>query len=250
MRNLVLPNPSQPSDTLTLILQALLAIRQPKPSVIVTPLVAGSTTYDYIVVANSNGVSVSGTGITTTGASTVSAANSNTINWSAVSLNDVTYDIYRSVGGTSQGKIVAGLTFAPGAALTFVDTGFVGDSTTAPSFNTTGILAASVVEKFSNLTVTGAAAIDLLSGTVFLSGAGATLATLPQPIAGTPDAGGQDGATITIICTTAHAHTVTTAANGINGNKHILTFAALGDNETLTALGGVWYTSTGNATVS
>lgn len=81
-------------------------------------------------------------------------------------------------------------------------------------------------------TVAGAIAVQ--TGTVGL-GSGAALAmTLATPT------NAQDGTRITVTAETAHAHTVTAAANKINGSKDTVTFAAVGDSVTLEALGGLW----------
>jgi hypothetical protein len=58
--------------------------------------------------------------------------------------------------------------------------------------------------------------------------------TLVQPTAN------QDGTRVFITAETAHAHTITTAANGINGAKHVVTFAAQGDGVELEAMATVW----------
>jgi hypothetical protein len=80
-----------------------------------------------------------------------------------------------------------------------------------------------------------AGAIPVASGAAGI-GSGAALAmTLAAPTAL------QDGTDLFITAETAHAHTITTPANGINGSKHIVTFAAQGDGVELEALGGVWY---------
>lgn len=50
----------------------------------------------------------------------------------------------------------------------------------------------------------------------------------------------QDGTKIFITAESSEAHTVTTAANGINGAKHVVTFATRGDGVVLEAMGGVW----------
>jgi hypothetical protein len=66
-------------------------------------------------------------------------------------------------------------------------------------------------------------------------GSGAALAmTLAQPSAA------QDGAKLFITAETAHAHTITTAAAGINGAKHVVTFTGQGDGVELEAVAGVW----------
>lgn len=79
--------------------------------------------------------------------------------------------------------------------------------------------------------------------------------TLANPVSGAPSPPsgsaaslgstgeqGDDGKVITIVCTTAHSHTVTTAsANKINGAYNTITFAAVGDIIVLRAYGGVYY---------
>jgi hypothetical protein len=81
---------------------------------------------------------------------------------------------------------------------------------------------------------TVAGAIPVASGCAGLGSAGALAMTLAAPTAL------QDGTNIFITAETAHAHTVTTPANGINGAKHVLTFAAQGDYAELEAVGGTW----------
>lgn len=89
-----------------------------------------------------------------------------------------------------------------------------------------------------------AGAIAVAGGRVLLKAGSAAAMTLAAPAAGLPSAGGQDGLDFLIISTDAYAYTVTTAANGINGNKHIATFGgAAGDSVRLVAYNGVWYAS-------
>ena len=57
----------------------------------------------------------------------------------------------------------------------------------------------------------------------------------------TPATPAQDGITLTIIAGTAHAHTVTTAANKIVPSKDTVTFAAIGDYIVLQAMNGLWF---------
>lgn len=86
------------------------------------------------------------------------------------------------------------------------------------------------------------AAIGITSGVVYITKAGVAAMTLAAPLAGIPAAGGNDGQELTIVSTTANAHTVTTPANAINGANHVLTFAATaGTQVKLMAKGGVWY---------
>jgi len=105
------------------------------------------------------------------------------------------------------------------------------------------VLAQSFDSAFGIEADTVAGAIAIKEGTVFIGSSGALAMTLVAPTAGLPSAGGDDGKELTIIATTAHAHTVTTPANKINANKHIATYAAVGDAMTLVALNGVWYST-------
>lgn len=94
-------------------------------------------------------------------------------------------------------------------------------------------------------------AIALKEGTVFITKPSAAAAmTLVAPTAGLPNAGGDDGKVLRIVGVTAEAHTVTTPANKINGNKHIATFANVGDTIELFAYNGVWYSTGGTTTLS
>jgi hypothetical protein len=86
------------------------------------------------------------------------------------------------------------------------------------------------------------------SALILIAGGSATALTLALPVAGDADAGGMDGVELTFSCTTAHAHTVTTPANGINGGYDTVTFAAIGDAIILRAYNGVWYTRAGRGT--
>jgi hypothetical protein len=243
MRNVSLPNPAQPSDIIAALLQSLIAARQQAPVVIITPNPTGSTTYTYGVVVNSNGIQVPGFTTITNGPASLTTAAYNSISWSPSSLVSPTYDIYRVTGGTTQGLIATGLTqSSPGQALIFVDNGVLANGATLPAFNSSGTLAVSTIPQLQQLAAS--APITMLSGTVFLTGAGVVAATLPLPIVGAPSTGGHDGAELLIVCTTAHAHTVTTPANGINGANHVITFSGtLPNTISLVALNGTWWSS-------
>ena len=93
---------------------------------------------------------------------------------------------------------------------------------------------------------TAAGAIALQPGLVTLGGASAQAYTLAAP------ASNQNGLTMQFSVVTAHAHTLTTPANKINGAYDTVTFAAVGDSITLKASGTVWYViaSSGTATLS
>ena len=98
----------------------------------------GATTYSYKIVAISEGdqeTAASAAGSTSTGAATLGIADYNAIQWRPIE-GAKAYDIYRTVGGSSQGKIVRLLD----PQVAFNDTGFPGDSSVAPSSNSTGVL--------------------------------------------------------------------------------------------------------------
>ena len=84
-------------------------------------------------------------------------------------------------------------------------------------------------------------AIQATQGVFHITKGSAAAYTLAAPVAGLPTAGGQDGYILRICAATAFAHVVTTPANGLNGNKHIATFAAaIGNGIELHAKGGLW----------
>jgi hypothetical protein len=93
---------------------------------------------------------------------------------------------------------------------------------------------------------TASGAIPVQSGLVTLGGGSAQAYTLAAPTAA------QDGTTMTFSVVTAHAHTLTTPANKINGGADTVTFAAVGDSITLRASNTVWYVvgASGTATLS
>jgi hypothetical protein len=87
----------------------------------------------------------------------------------------------------------------------------------------------------------GPTAITITHGKVIVTYAGVAAMTLATPVAGSPGAGGNDAQPLKFIDASGHAHTVTTSANIINGNKHIATSAGnVGDEITLTAYNAQW----------
>lgn len=97
---------------------------------------------------------------------------------------------------------------------------------------------------------TTSGAIGIKSGRVVLQGAGILAMTLAVPTAGLPSAGGDDFKKLQILSVGAFAHTVSTPAGGLNGNKFRATYAAVGDSIELFAYQGVWYIVAGNTTNS
>ena len=76
-------------------------------------------------------------------------------------------------------------------------------------------------------------ALPVVPGTYILNGAGALAMTLAAPAV--------DGIVIKVLALTAHAHTVTTPANKINGADDTATFAsAVGNNVVLESINGLW----------
>lgn len=90
----------------------------------------GSTSYSYKVVPkiSSTAVGLSAAGSTATGNATLDVTNKNVITWTAVT-GATSYDVYRTAGGATQGKI--GTVSAP--TVTLDDTGLAGDAGTAAS---------------------------------------------------------------------------------------------------------------------
>jgi hypothetical protein len=117
----------------------------------------GATTYTYKIVAKVGlrPAPVSAGGSTTTGNATLSAANPSGIAFTCVPYAS-SYDIYRTTGGSTQGKI--GNVLQPAsvvsafptslnyqstsATASFVDTGLTADGSTAPTVGLTGLLQA------------------------------------------------------------------------------------------------------------
>lgn len=101
----------------------------------VTPTgAAGSTSYSYVIVAKQadGSFTAGGTvGTTALGNATLDATNYNALSWSAVT-NAASYDVYRTVGGATQGKIATGVTVAA-----YSDQGGAG-SGSVPGTGTTG----------------------------------------------------------------------------------------------------------------
>jgi len=88
-------------------------------------------------------------------------------------------------------------------------------------------------------------AVTQRSGTVFITKATAAALTIANPVAGDPAAGGDDGKRLTVISTTAAAHTLTRATTGFNDGStgaDVGTFGgAKGDNIAIVAYAGRWY---------
>lgn len=277
MPNYVIPNPATARDLENILAAIVGNFPITPPAVSAVSANPGSTTYTYCVVAKMYGLVFPVYLTITTGASALSVANQNTVTWSAfvppipapsTAMSAVLYDVYRTAGGTTQGKILSnlsplqlgplnatqlaaagaggnlpgGITFNSGSfnPLQVVDNGIAADGSSAPPFSTFGLLQTGVNEAIQEISAAGP--ITIPSGLVVVLGNSALALTLNQPVVGLPSAGGQDGCVLTIIELGTGAHTVTTATNGINPSHHILTFggAAL-DAIKLFAYNGLWY---------
>jgi hypothetical protein len=99
----------------------------------------GAATWTYVVVAvNADGqrTQAGSAGSTAGGNATLGLTNFNRITWSAVT-NAVSYDIYRTVSGGTPATL--GLIAAEVVGTQLDDTGLVGDASTAPVANLTGL---------------------------------------------------------------------------------------------------------------
>jgi hypothetical protein len=108
------------------------------------------------------------------------------------------------------------------------------------------------VHKSPVLAPGAADALPVTDADVFVTRAGVDAMTLGTPLAGDYPAGTtvmqalgnprDDGIRLFVFSTTAFAHTITTAANKINGNKLTATFAAaVGNWIELEAYNGIWW---------
>ena len=81
--------------------------------------------------------------------------------------------------------------------------------------------------------------------TVLITKGTAATLTIAAPTAGVPAKGGHDGMRVTVLSTTAAAHTLTNSSPGFNGagsGSDVGTFgAAIGNWITLEAYNGAWY---------
>jgi len=117
-----------------------------------------------------------------------------------------------------------------------------------PAITKAGAFDASSAKDIQNVLTQGDAVVLMgttdaipFPGLVILNSSGADACTLATAVAG-PQPQGDDGKTITLLNASAQAHTVTTAANKIANNKHVLTFAATaGSNIELQAWNGLWF---------
>lgn len=113
------------------------------------------------------------------------------------------------------------------------------DKTRAPH-----IWGGDVVEPYATIGADGA--VTQKSGTLFVTKAGVCAMTIADPTSGAPEAGGDDGKVLTVIATTANAHTLSNAAgSGFNAGgaaTDVGTFGgAKGDNIVVQAYQGKWY---------
>lgn len=165
---------------------------------------AGSTTYTYVLVASDGTGATLGTSPAsasssiTTGASSLTAANNitikiaDTLSTPTIGIGNITYKVYRTVGGATQGLIGTITPVMTGESVSgtaLVDNGLAGDSSSAPTLNTTGTAVFNGPVTF-NSTMTGPT-----TGAITYSAVGT--ATLAQINAGTTLITGVAGRAIT-----------------------------------------------------
>jgi hypothetical protein len=125
-----------------------LALSTPVAPTVTPTGTTGATSYSYVIVAKQGDGSVtagSTAGTTATGNATLTSSNYNALSWTAVT-NAASYDVYRSVGGATQGKLTNVTTNS------YNDQGAAGDASTAPTTGTTGNV---TVASGTGLLVTG-----------------------------------------------------------------------------------------------
>ena len=118
---------------------------------------------------------------------------------------------------------------------------FTGNLSGNVTGNLTGTVDGGLLETCLPATADAAIAIPASSRTIAITKAGVCALTLADPTAGT-----HNGLRLTIIATTAHAHTVSNAAgsgfNGAGAAGDVATFGgAIGDNMVVEAYQGKWY---------
>ena len=103
----------------------------------------------------------------------------------------------------------------------------------SPSGNTSLADQITALQKATSVvTYTAAGAISPTGIAVLKAGSAAAMTLVVPPT----------GANLTIVAADAHAYTVTTSANKVNGNSDTLTWtAAVGNSITLVGSGGIWY---------
>ncbi len=91
-------------------------------------------------------------------------------------------------------------------------------------------------------TVFKASGAAVFPGLNVLNSASVCAMTLPTPIAGDPQTGGDDGKIVNFLDPVGAAHTVTTPANKISPSHSIATFGGTaGSNVGFIAWNGIWY---------
>ena len=136
------------------------------------PTHATTYTYKLVAVAPDGSKTLAGADSTTNlGVATLSALNFNALSWGAVSGAE-SYEVYRTVGGATQGRIYAG------PALAVDDTGLVGNGAAVPVADGTGVVTGARAV-FSALPTYGdnaaALAAGLVAGDVYRTATGTVM---------------------------------------------------------------------------
>lgn len=190
----------------------------------VDPTHATTQTYKLVARLPDGTTTAAGAASTTsTGTATLSTANFNRLTWSAVA-GASGYDVYRTVGGATQGKIVSATT-----ALTVDDTGLAGGGETAPTVNGTGmvtgreaVMRGAGTAALAATLVTGGSFPDLSAWTIGGAGTGWTSSTGALHTAGNTDPLSQS---LTLAASSLYYVTVT--ASGATAGTLTMTLGAL-----------------------
>jgi hypothetical protein len=121
-------------------LQALASPGAPTVTPTCTGTCASTWTYTVTALAADGTTTIPGaTGTTSANATTIDGTNYNTITWTAVT-GAATYTVRRTVSGGTPASLGALATCTGIVGLSCVDNGLVGDASTAPALNTTGMM--------------------------------------------------------------------------------------------------------------
>lgn len=165
-------------------------------------------------------------------------------------INGTFITVTRGWNGTTQSAHVSGAAVNVGLPTDFVAQSFLtsrleaGTMAKSPSFFGGN---SEVVTKF---TASGAIPVPIAPGTICISGSSVLAMTVAKnPVAGSPESGGEDGNQLTIFNdTAAKNHTVTFQTNGIQGSLHVITMSSTASTFSaiqLSAFNGTWIV-TGN----
>jgi hypothetical protein len=150
----------------------LQALTNPTITSVTNQGAAGATTYSYYIVAvdrAGNKTAVSATVTTTTGNAVLDATNFNRITFTHIT-GAASYEIIRSAGGATQGRIGIPAAAVSGITVIFDDTGLVASAYTPPTRNATGdaIVDGKMIVGGSSRNAAAAFQVDSIDGGLLL----------------------------------------------------------------------------------